>query len=172
MARLSDFFDPELIHLNLKSTSRDDVITELASMLISMLELDPRDVTILSNTLLRRQVKYGSTGIGRGIAFVYGRSLLVTELHVGFGRQLTGIDFKAIDNQPVHHFFFMVAPPLIQKSDRTHVEYLSIMGILIEIARKPDMPELLAKVETPEGFLQLMDAQSHHSESWVQFSNR
>ncbi len=164
MARLSDLFDPELINLNLKSASRDDVITGLASML----DIAPGPVKILSKRLLKLQDQ-GSTGFGHGMALVYIRSLVVATLHVGFGRQPRGIDFGAIDNKPVYYFFFMVAPPVIPGMPRPNV-YLPIMTILTGVAMKPDMPELLANVETPEGFLRLMDAESHDLESWVQFS--
>jgi len=49
--RLRDFFDPELISLNLQGTSREEVIKEL----VSMLALDKRSGAKLYKMCLRRR---------------------------------------------------------------------------------------------------------------------
>src|SRR3989449_11349911 len=78
---------------------------------IGLLKLDDKaDATLYK--MLRRRETLGSTGIGQGIAIPHCRSLVVNRLRVAFGRKLDGIDFKAIDDKPVHYFFLIVAPPL------------------------------------------------------------
>lgn len=72
-------------------------------------------------------------------------------LRLGYGRQPNGIDFKAIDGQPVYHFFLALAPPL-----ETSNVFLPVLGKIAEVARDPDVLRLLSKVETPEQFLELM----------------
>src|SRR5260370_9396096 len=47
----------------------------------------------------------------RSTLFPY-TTLFRSRLRCGFGRSLNGIDFKAIDDQPVNYFFLIVAPPL------------------------------------------------------------
>jgi mannitol/fructose-specific phosphotransferase system IIA component (Ntr-type) len=145
---LREYFEPELIKLRLESTSRDDVIREL----VSMLNLDAEVEERLCRQFIRQQ-NLGSTGIGRGIAFVYGRTPDVSELRVGFGRQPDGIDFTAIDGKPVCYVFLKVGPPGDIPS-----EYLPVMGKLAQFFKEPDVPNLLAKVETVEDFLQVIDA--------------
>ena len=146
--RLRGYFDPELIELNLDSTSKDDVLKELASML----ELTEKSEAMLVRMLMKRQ-EIGSTGIGRGIALVYSRLLGFSEVRIGFGRQREGIDFKAIDGKPVFYFFLMVGPPIDVPS-----EYLPVMGAWAQFAKEPDVPDLLANVKTPEEFLRLIEA--------------
>ena len=148
MTRLRDVFDPALIRLDLKSTSRDEVIKEL----VSMLALDARSKARLCKMLIRGE-NLCSTGIGRGTALVHTRTRAVGRLCVGFGRRPEGIEFKAVDGQPVYHFFLLVAPPV-----DTSNEFLSVLGKLASLVKESDLPDLLATVETPEEFLQVINA--------------
>ena len=104
---LRQFFTEDAIKLNLESTTKDDVLKEL----ISLLGLDEKSEGMLYKMLKRRE-NLGSTGIGRGIAIPHCRSLVVSKLRVAFGRKADGVDFKAIDDKPVNFFFLIVAPPL------------------------------------------------------------
>ena len=148
MIRFSELFDRDLIKLRLEGTSKNEILHEL----ISLLGLDEEQEAGLF-AMLRRRQNIGSTGIGRGIAVVYCRSLYINRLRLGFGRQPDGIDFKAIDDEPVYHFFLALAPPL----EETNL-FLPVLGKVARLAKDREVPELLSKVETPEGFLELMDS--------------
>jgi len=103
--QLREFFSEDAVNLQLTSTTKDEVLKEL----IGLLKLDDKaDATLYK--MLRRRETLGSTGIGQGIAIPHCRSLVVNRLRVAFGRKLEGIDFKAIDDRPVHYFFLIVAP--------------------------------------------------------------
>jgi PTS system nitrogen regulatory IIA component len=116
-----------------------------------LLGLDEKSEEMLYKMLKRRE-NLGSTGIGRGIAIPHCRSLVVSRLRVAFGRKPEGLDFKAIDEKPVHDFFLIVAPP-IEVSN----QYLQVLGKVAQFAKEPDVPERLAKLATPEDFLQLLE---------------
>ena len=146
--RLRELFEPDLIQLRLQSTSRDEILKEL----VSMLDLDKKSEKILYKMFKRRQ-NLGSTGVGNGIAFVFTRTLLVNRLRLGFGRQPEGVDFKAIDDKPVFHFFLILAPPI----EATN-QFLPAFGKLAQLSRDPEVPELLSKLETREEFLELVDS--------------
>src|SRR5207249_67301 len=104
--QLREFFSEDAVNLQLTSTTKDEVLKEL----IGLLKLDDKaDATLYK--MLRRRETLGSTGIGQGIAIPHCRSLVVNRLRVAFGRKLEGIDFKVIDDRPVHYFFLIVAPP-------------------------------------------------------------
>src|SRR5690625_4023837 len=104
---LTEFFNRDAIDLHLKAEMKDEVLKEL----IGLLDLDEKSEGILFKMLKRRE-NLGSTGIGRGIAIPHCRSLVVNRLRVAFGRKPEGVDFGAIDQQPVHNFFLIVALPL------------------------------------------------------------
>jgi mannitol/fructose-specific phosphotransferase system IIA component (Ntr-type) len=145
--RLTEFFSPDAIELRLRSTTKDDVLKEL----VGLLKLDPKSDGMLFKMLKRRE-NLGSTGIGRGIAIPHCRSLVVNKLRVAFGRKLEGVDFRAIDNQPVHYFFLIVAPPLEVSN-----QYLPVLGKIAQFAKEPDVPERLASLQAPEEFLRLLE---------------
>ena len=52
----------------------------------------------------------------------------------------------------MHHFFLIVAPP-IEVSN----QYLPILGKIAQFAKDPDVPERLAKLQTPEGFFEMLE---------------
>ncbi len=147
---LREFFSEEFVNLSLKGKSKDAVLKEL----ISLLGVTEKSEGILFKMLKRRE-NLGSTGIGRGIAIPHARSLVVSRLRVAFGRKAAGIDFKAIDNNPVHYFFLIVAPPLEVSN-----QYLPVLGNIAQLSRAPETPERLAAIETPQEFLDLLSNKS------------
>lgn len=144
---LREFFSEDVVNLNLGGENKDEILKEL----IALLKLPEKSEGILYKMLKRRE-NLGSTGIGKGIAIPHCRSLVVSRLRVAFGRRATGIDFKAIDDKPVSFFFLIVAPPLEVSN-----QYLPVLGKIAQLCREPDVPERLAKIETPEQFLTLLD---------------
>ncbi len=145
--RLREFFSEDAVNLQLKSTTKDAVLKEL----VGLLKLDEKSDGMLFKMLKRRET-LGSTGIGQNIAIPHCRSLVVNRLRVAFGRKLEGIDFKAIDEKPVNYFFLIVAPPLEVSN-----QYLPVLGKIAQFAKEPDVPDRLARLDTPEEFLGLIE---------------
>jgi len=145
--RLRDFFDKDAVQLDLMGETKDDILREL----IALLHLDEKSEGILFKMLKRRE-NLGSTGIGRGIAIPHCRSLVVNQLRVAYGRKPTGIEFNAIDNQPVHNFFLIVAPPLEVSN-----QYLPVLGKLAQFAKVPDIGKELQAAESADDFLGLIE---------------
>ena len=145
--RLREFFSEDAIKLELESTTKDAVLKEL----VGLLKLDDKAQGMLFKMLKRRET-LGSTGIGQHIAIPHCRSLVVTRLRCAFGRSLQGIDFKAIDDQPVGYFFLIVAPPLEVSN-----QYLPVLGKIAQFAKEPDVTARLAKLKAPAEFLSLLE---------------
>ncbi len=144
---LRDFFSEDAIELELKGTSKDDVLKEL----IALLKLDEKSEGMLFKMLKRRE-NLGSTGIGRGIAIPHCRSLVVNKLRVAFGRKREGLDFKAIDDKPVNFFFLIVAPPLEVSN-----QYLPVLGKIAQFSKEADVPERLLGITQPTEFMALLE---------------
>jgi mannitol/fructose-specific phosphotransferase system IIA component (Ntr-type) len=145
--RLKDLFSADVVRLDLKAETKDELLKEL----VSLLALDEKSDAILFKTLKRRE-NLGSTGIGKGIAIPHCRSLVVNRLRLAYGRKRTGMDFNAIDGAPVHNFFLIVAPPLEVSN-----QYLPVLGKIAQFAKDPAVPERLLDISTPEEFLALLD---------------
>lgn len=144
---LREFFTEEGIKLDLDGQTKDEVLKEL----ISLLGLDEKSEGILFKMLKRRE-NLGSTGIGQGIAIPHCRSLVANRLRLAFGRKREGVDFKAIDDQPVHFFFLIVAPPLEVSN-----QYLPVLGKIAQFSKEPDITARLERIENPQEFLALLE---------------
>ena len=64
----------------------------------------------------------------------------------------TGVDFKAIDEKPVHFFFLIVAPPLEVSN-----QYLPVLGKIAQFSKEPDVPARLLELTEPKQFLALLE---------------
>ena len=143
---LREFFSLGAVELDLKGSSKDEILKEL----IGLLKLDEKSDAMLFKMLKRRE-NLGSTGIGRGIAIPHCRSLVVNKLRVAFGRKPGGVDFKAMDDKPVHFLFLIVAPPLEVSN-----QYLPVLGKIAQFGKEADVTEKLSALTSPEGFMQLL----------------
>ena len=144
---LRDFFSEEVVKLELQATTKDDALKEL----ISALGLDEKSEGILYKMLKRRE-NLGSTGIGKGIAIPHCRSLVVNRLRVAFGRKKEGLDFRAIDDQPVYNVFLIVAPPLEVSN-----QYLPVLGKIAQFSKEADVASRLQQIASPREFLALLE---------------
>ncbi len=146
--RLRDFLSAQRIALDLAGSTKDEVLRAL----VDLLDLDRRARRTLLRALRRRET-LGSTGIGRGIAIPHCRSLVVNRLRVAYGRKPDGVDFRAMDNRPVYHFFLIVAPPL-----EVSGQYLPVLGKVAQFAKDPGVPAKLLTLKTANQFLELLEA--------------
>ena len=145
--KLRELFTPEVVQLDIQAESKDEILKEL----IALLGMDEKSEAILFKTLKRRE-NLGSTGIGKGIAIPHCRSLVVNRLRLAYGRKPIGVDFKAIDGNPVFNFFLIVAPPLEVSN-----QYLPVLGKIAQFAKDPEVPDLLKGLTSPEEFLKLLE---------------
>jgi mannitol/fructose-specific phosphotransferase system IIA component (Ntr-type) len=88
--------------------AKEKVIEELVTMLEKGYRIGNRSKLV---TDFVNREKKATTGIGNGIAIPHIRSLQAKDLTLAFGRSTKGYDFDALDNEPVHLFFAMAAPP-------------------------------------------------------------
>jgi PTS system nitrogen regulatory IIA component len=105
--KLMDFLVADAIEPEMKGTTKDDSIRELVALLRKAGAIT--DERAVAEVVLERE-ELGTTGIGEGIAVPHGKSDAVDGLVAAFGRSEQGIDFDAMDNQPVHLLFLLVAP--------------------------------------------------------------
>jgi len=144
--RLKDLFTSDVVKLDLESQNKDDLLKELGGLLA----LDDKSAGILFKTLKRRE-NLGSTGIGKGIAIPHCRTLVVNRLRLAYGRKPGGLNFNAIDGEPVYNFFLIIAPPLEVSN-----QYLPVLGKIAQFAKDAAVPGDLLELSEPEEFLALL----------------
>lgn len=143
---LSDFFSPDAISLALPAATKDEALGQL----VDLLRLDEAANDTLLRMLQRRET-LGSTGVGRGVAIPHCRSTVVSRLRLAYGHHGPGLEYQAIDGQPVHDFFLIVAPPLEVSN-----QYLPVLGKIAQLAKEPDVPERLAQLASADDFFRLL----------------
>ncbi len=99
----------DAIITGLKSASRDEVIGELVDALVDagVVSSDKRKEII--DAVLERE-RRGSTGFGKGVAIPHVKRAGVKRLAAAVGVSENGIDFNALDKQPVYAVFLLISP--------------------------------------------------------------
>ncbi len=98
MVKIADLVTPERI-VELKSTSKDDVLKEMVNVLASAPEVHDRDA-LLQAILDRENIL--STGIGLGIAVPHAKIASVDNIVAALGKTKKPIAYGALDDQPVN----------------------------------------------------------------------
>jgi len=124
---ITQLINTELICLDLKATSKNDVFVELIELLYKQGRVDNK-AQFLKDVQDRETM--GNTGFEEGVAMPHAKSAAVIKPAVVIGISRAGIDYDAEDGQP-SKLFFMIASP--DKSSNDHIEVLAeISSKLIE----------------------------------------
>jgi len=108
--KLSDIFPFDNIVPDLAGTQRDEVIRDLIRQLCASGSLTEYLASDAEHAILRRE-DLGSTGIGKGVAVPHAKHAGVKGVIGAFGRSVKGVEFDAIDGQPVHLVFLLLGSP-------------------------------------------------------------
>jgi fructose-specific phosphotransferase system IIA component len=147
---LTEFITPQLIKLELASTTKVDAIKELITILDGAGYVT--DAEAFLKSVLERE-KVGSTGIGKGIAIPHSRTATVREVVVAVGRSKQGIDFEALDNKPVHLIFLIAAP--IESGGL----YLKALARLSRLLRYQEFRNDLMEATTVEDVIKIISSE-------------
>lgn len=142
----------DVMIMNLKAKSKDEVIDEMVHKYFEQGVID--DEKLYKADIVKREQE-STTGIGDGIAMPHAKDRAVKRATVLFAKSETGVDFDALDGQPVQLFFMIAAP---EGANNTHLQALaSLSSLLIN----PDLVAKLKQAQTPDEVQQLFaDAQS------------
>ena len=126
--KIMDFLSKRAVAVDLKAQGKEDVIRELAGLLIKAGELKPRSKEDVVKALLDREI-LGSTGIGQGIGIPHAKSANVKKLVGAVGISQKGVDFDSLDGEPAYIFFLLLAP---QESAGPHLKALARISRLLK----------------------------------------
>lgn len=134
-----DFLDKKAIKLDLQSVEKEDALKELVDLLAETQEIG--DKKGILKALIERE-SLGSTGIGQGIAIPHGKTDKVSELVAVLGISQKGVNFEALDGEPVFIFFLLVAPK------DTAGPHLKALAQISRLLRDSYFCELLKRCKT------------------------
>ena len=123
---LGQVFNPKAIIVDLESSDKDELFEEMVESAISVQpQLDRQEAL---KALFDREAKM-STGIISGIAVPHGICSSVKGIQGVIGISRQGIDYEALDNNPVHLVFMLIIAP----DDRErHVQVLKTLSEVLQ----------------------------------------
>ncbi|KMQ51807.1 phosphotransferase system mannitol/fructose-specifc IIA component [Chitinispirillum alkaliphilum] len=146
--KLQDLLPKNAILTDIKKTDKNEVLRDMTHFMASLYNLN-HDPEILTQKILEREAEI-STGIGYGIAIPHVRLAGIDRCYMAAARSKTGIDFNAIDDQPVHMLFMLFSPV------NTSTEHTQILSSLSRIMTWEEIREKLLQVDEAQEFLDVL----------------
>lgn len=143
--RISELLKPSLIRVALESEEKDVLFEEMVQVFVDDGLLRDRDGAL--QALREREAKM-STGIARGLALPHGKVKEVRGLLMAIGISRRGIDYQALDGEPV----FVVILVLAEVGNPgPHIEALA------EISRLFSLPGFMTRIQNAGSPAEVLD---------------
>ncbi len=147
--KLCDFVVKEAVVASLKASDRDDVMRELVDALIAAGAAPKGLRDELVNLIIDREKK-GSTGFGKGVAVPHVKHAKITKMSATIGLSQHGLDFNALDKQPVYSVVLLMSPE--GKPD----EHLQAMENIFTNLQKDQFRKFLKQATAVEEVMDLL----------------
>lgn len=145
---LQQVFTPGRIKIGLESEEKDELFEELVEVVASHDGRSfPRAAVLAS---VRERESKMSTGIKKGIALPHGKAEGVNSLIGAIGISRKGIDYSALDGEPVYLVFLLVSSPA---ESELHLRALKRLARLLD---DPAFYTELVAADSPEGAFQVI----------------
>jgi len=107
--KMREIIARDAIVAKLQSPKRDEAIGEMLDALIAANAVDGAIKTQLMTSVIERE-KRGSTGFGKGVAVPHVKLPGLKKMVAAVGVSQTGVDFNALDKQPVYSIILLISP--------------------------------------------------------------
>jgi len=141
--KLQDILARNQILVDLKVADKNDLISTMGRFLASTNDLSDPDLII--RKLLEREADM-TTGIGHGIAIPHARIDGINRLYLVAARCVEGIEYQALDEQPVRLVFMMISP------SNTTTEHRQVLSVLSKIMSSEQVRADLTAATTADQF--------------------
>jgi len=148
---LADILSHEQILPDLQADTRWEAIDELISNLVVTGKIKAENREAIAAVVKKRETSM-STGIGFGIGIPHASTDLIYEVVGAFGRSKKGVNFDALDNQPVNLVMLFLVP---QGQFQKHLHTLANIAKLLHnkefrqaLETAPDADAMLKIIQT------------------------
>ena len=135
------------IGCNVEAASKKRVLEQLGQRLAESVPELTQDLVF--DALLERE-RLGSTGLGKGIALPHARMAQVEQAMGAFIKLNQGVDFDAIDGEPVDLAFAMLVP------EEATDEHLQLLSTLAKMFSDPQFCSELRAADSDQALFQLI----------------
>ncbi|MCC6422309.1 MAG: PTS sugar transporter subunit IIA [Phycisphaerales bacterium] len=148
--KLKDFIVSDAIVAELQGADRNAVLRELVNSLAAAGALPADAVEDVVAALIKRE-QTGSTGFGKGVAVPHVKHPRITKMVGAIGRSDAGIDFAALDQQPVYTVFLLLSP------ENQPQQHLQAMNIVFSNLQKDMFRRFIRQSTTRQAIVELLD---------------
>ena len=148
--KLRDFIVTEAICPQLAAEDRDGAIRELVNALAQGGAIEADAVDEIVAALIKRE-QNGSTGFGKGVAVPHVKHAKVKKMAGTIGGSAAGIDFAALDHQPVYSIVLLLSP------DNQPQQHLQAMNIIFSNLQRDMFRRFLRQSDTKQKVVDLID---------------
>ena len=149
--RITDLLDKRSISLDAAPKTKSEALDMAVDLMVKSEKISDREA-------YRKQVylreEESTTGIGEGIAIPHGKCDAVTKPGLAAMVIKDGVDFDALDGEPVTLLFLIAAP---NTKDNVHLDVLSKLSVLM---MDEDFSNGLRNAKSVEEFLKIMKVES------------
>ena len=148
--KLSEFIVSDAILPNLEATDRDGALRELVGSLAKAGALPDGAVDEVLEAIIKRE-QNGSTGFGKGVAVPHVKHAKVKKMAGTIGRSQAGIDFAALDHQPVYTVVLLLSP------ENQPQQHLQAMNVIFNNLQKDMFRRFLRQSTTRQAIQELLE---------------
>ncbi len=145
--RLSEHLSPEAVTLELRARDKWEAIEQLVDLLVAAGRAPAKHRAELLEAVVSRE-KMMSTALGGGLAIPHGSCKRVSGVAMALGVCREGIDFQALDGQPVHVVILALVKPARFRL------YVRTLGGIARLFRDGRLVQELLEVAGPEEALE------------------
>lgn len=156
--KFEDFVCFEATIPALQAQDRNGAIAELVSSLVHAGKLPADAAAEITKAVVKRENE-ASTGMGKGVAVPHVKHAAVDDVVAAIGQTDVGIDFSALDEQPVYSIILLISP--VDNADR----HLQAMENIFRHLQKEKFRKFLRQSRTPEAFEDLLK-EADDNPSW------
>jgi fructose-specific phosphotransferase system IIA component len=146
---LGDILSKEQIITDLRAANRWEAIDELINNLAATGKIKSENHEAIAAVVKKRESSM-STGIGFGIGIPHASTELITEVVGALGRSKRGVNFDALDNQPVNLVMLFLVP---QGQFQKHLHTLANIAKLLH---KAEFRQALEQAPDADAMLQII----------------
>jgi mannitol/fructose-specific phosphotransferase system IIA component (Ntr-type) len=147
--KFADFVCFDALLRQIKARDRDGAIAELVSALDDAGRLEPGNRQEIIKAVIKRENE-ASTGMGKGIALPHVKHGVVRDVVATVGKSNGGIDFSALDKQPVYSVILLISP--LNNPDR----HLKAIEMIFRYLQRDRFRKFLRQAQTVEEIRDLL----------------
>ena len=148
--RLRGLIDESAVKVGLESLDKEECFEEMIDLLVRADRIPDRAGALEA---IRQREAQGTTGIGQGVAIPHGKHPSISSLTAALGTSADGLEFDAVDGDPVHVVFLLLAPV---NDPGPHVRALAEIARLVQT---PGFYRKLTEAKTAAEALDVLDAE-------------